>query len=57
MPPERETEASRSASTAAPAERRRAVRVLKNLPRVIEPIDVPEEQKICPCCGGADERR
>lgn len=32
-------------------ERRRAVRVLKNLPHVIEQIDVPEAQKICPCCA------
>jgi len=32
--------------------RRRAIRVLKNLERVIlPPIDVPEEQKTCPCCG------
>ena len=28
-----------------------AMRGLKKLPRVIEPIDVPEEQKTCPCCG------
>ncbi len=34
-------------------ERRRAVRVLRNLPRVIEEIDVPEAQKTCPCCGEA----
>ena len=27
------------------------MRVLKNLPRVIEQLDVPEEQKACPCCG------
>ena len=32
-------------------ERRRAVRVLKNLPCVIDEIDVPEAQKTCPCCG------
>ena len=44
-------EAKQSASTAAPAERRRAVRVLKSLPRVIEQIDVSEAQKTCPCCG------
>lgn len=44
-------EAKQAASTAPPAERRRAVRVLKSLPRVIEQIDVPEEQKTCPCCG------
>jgi transposase len=39
-------------TAAAKTERRRAVRVLKNLERVIgPPIDVPEEQKTCPCCG------
>ncbi len=40
-----------STPIAARTERRRAVRVLKSLPRVIEQIDVPEAQKICPCCG------
>ena len=29
--------------------------MLKNLPRVIDEIDVPEAQKICPCCGEAHE--
>ena len=39
-------------SAPAKGERRRAVRVLKNLERVIDPpIDVPEAQKTCPCCG------
>ena len=52
LPPfEPAAEAKQSASTAPPAERRRAVRVLKSLPRLIEQIDVPEEQKTCPCCG------
>ena len=44
-------ETKKSASSTAPVERRRAVRVLKSLPRVIERIDVPEERKTCPCCG------
>jgi len=43
--------AERNATGVAPGERRRAVRVLRNLPRVIDEIDVPETQKICPCCG------
>ena len=47
--PARDPVEKRSSST--PAERRRAVRALKNLPRVIEQLDVPEEQKTCPCCG------
>ena len=50
-PSEPAAEVKKSALTLAPAERRRAVRVLKSLPRVIERIDVPEEQKTCPCCG------
>jgi transposase len=45
--------AERSNATPATSERRRAVRVLRNLPRVIEEIDVPEAQKSCPCCGEA----
>ena len=40
-PPEPEAEAGQSASSAVPSYRRRAVRVLKSLPRVIEQIDVP----------------
>ena len=36
-----------------PAERKRAVRVLKDLPREIRIIDVPEQDRICPCCQGA----
>jgi transposase len=32
-------------------ERRRAIRVLKTLPHMIEEIDVEQSQKICPCCG------
>ena len=49
--PEPAAEAKQSASSALPAERRRAVRVLKSLPRVIERIDLPEGEKSCPCCG------
>ena len=45
-------ETAGSPAPAAPAERRRAIRVLKNLQRIINPpIDVSEEKKICPCCG------
>jgi transposase len=49
-----ETEKDSTPAAAAPpkTERRRAVRVLKNLERVICPaIDVAEAQKTCPCCG------
>jgi transposase len=45
--------AERSNTSPATSARRRAVRVLRNLPRVIEEIDVPEAQKTCPCCGEA----
>jgi transposase len=45
--------AERSNTSPATSERRRAVRVLRNLPRVIEEIDMPETQKSCPCCGEA----
>ena len=45
--------AERSNTSPAKSDRRRAVRVLRNLPRVIEEIDVPEAQKTCPCCGEA----
>lgn len=42
---------STSATTPARTERKRAVRVLRDLTRVVTPIDVPESQKTCPCCG------
>lgn len=45
--------AERSNASPPKSERRRAVRVLRNLPRVIEDIDVPEAKKTCPCCGEA----
>jgi transposase len=45
----RESEADPKAP--ATGERRRAIRVLKSLPRVIDEIDVGDDQKTCPCCG------
>lgn len=48
-PPARDTVEKRSGSM--PTKRRRATRVLKNLPRLIEQLDVPEEQKTCPAAG------
>ncbi len=50
-PAEPAAEAKKSASTADPAERRRAVRALKSLPRLIVQIDVPEGEMPGPCCG------
>jgi transposase len=46
----------RGVTPTANGERRRAVRVLRNLPRVIDEIDVPEAQKTCPCCGDVMSR-
>jgi len=43
--------AERGNTSPVTRERRRAVRILRNLPRVIEAIDVPEAQEGCPCCG------
>ncbi len=37
----------------APVERKKAVRILKDLPRDIRIIDIPDSEKICSCCGGA----
>lgn len=37
----------------APAQRKKAVRILKDLPREIKIVDLPESEKICSCCGGA----
>jgi transposase len=34
-----------------PVSRRRAVRILKNLPRQIRERDIPENEKVCGCCG------
>lgn len=35
----------------APAERKKAVRILKDLPRDIRIIDIPDAEKVCSCCG------
>ncbi len=40
-------------SDVAPAQRKKAVRVLKDLPREIRIIDLPDAEKVCSCCGGA----
>lgn len=37
----------------APAKRKRAVRILKDLPREVRIVDIPEADRICGCCGGA----
>jgi transposase len=34
-------------------ERRKAVRILKDLPREIRLIDIPDAEKVCGCCCGA----
>jgi transposase len=31
--------------------RKKAIEILKELPRDIRIIDIPEDQKVCPCCG------
>ncbi len=36
-----------------PTERKKAIRVLKDLPRDIRIIDIPDAEKICSCCNGA----
>jgi transposase len=35
-----------------PIERKKAVRILKDLPRDIQIIDLPDNEKSCKCCGG-----
>lgn len=49
---ETEANASGAPATTEPAERRQAVRILKELPREIRIIDLPETEKVCACCGG-----
>lgn len=34
------------------AARRKAVRILKDLPREVRVIDIPDAEKVCSCCGG-----
>lgn len=36
-----------------PVERKKAIQVLKDLPREIRIIDIPDSEKVCSCCGGA----
>jgi len=35
----------------APVERKKAVRIVKDLPRDIRIIDIPDAEKVCSCCG------
>jgi transposase len=48
-----ETKADRAivAPGAAPAERKKAVRILKDFAREIKVINIPKADKICSCCG------
>ena len=36
-----------------PVERKKAIRVLKDLPREIRIVDIPDSEKVCSCCGHA----
>jgi Transposase IS66 family/Transposase C of IS166 homeodomain len=49
---ERKAEASTTQGNAA-VERKKAVRILKDLPREIRIVDIPEADKQCSCCGEA----
>jgi transposase len=42
-----------SISPPAPKRRRQAIRILKDLTREVRIVDIPEDQKVCGCCGGA----
>lgn len=54
---ERDSEpCSREGVLPAPTERKKAIRILKDLPREIRVIDIPEAEKVCGCCGGALHR-
>jgi transposase len=51
-------EAAESATESSPAAsqrilRKKAVRILRDLPRVIRELDIPETQRTCTCCGGS----
>jgi len=58
-----EADAERSASAGSdeqgtpekkiPATRKKAVRILKNLPKDVRFVDIAEADKVCGCCGGA----
>lgn len=51
--PERSQAAAKAATTERSPERRRAVRVLKDLPRTIETLQIPESERVCGGCGTA----
>ena len=40
-----------STAESKPGQRKKAVRILKDLPRDIRIIDIPDAEKICSCCG------
>lgn len=47
---------SREVEPKAQTERKQAIRMLKELPREIRVVDIPEAEKVCGCCGGALHR-
>ena len=49
-PPSSRVTTDRPADSAPPV-RKKAVRILKDLPRQITPVDIPEADKACSCCG------
>lgn len=47
---------SREVEPKVQTERKQAIRMLKDLPREIRVVDIPEAEKVCGCCGGALHR-
>ena len=45
--------ATHESTSPLPIERKKAVRILKDLPRDVKIIDIPDNEKICTCCSGA----
>ena len=51
IPPADEAEDQPKSKTPTGAPRKKALRILKDLPREIRVIDLPESDKTCSCCG------
>jgi transposase len=46
-----ESDSNDDQETNAPVKRQKAIRILKDLPREVRIIDIPDTDKVCGCCG------
>ena len=51
MEQDSECDSTDDQETTTPVKRQKAIRILKDLPREVRIIDIPDADKVCGCCG------